>query len=147
MYVCVYLWLCWALIAARAFPSCRERGCSPMVARWPLLLQSTGSRQWRQHVGSVVAPELKSTGSVLVVDGLGGSTSHGIFLDQGSNPCLLHWQTDSLPLSHQTYVCAKSHISRTLGSPALSFLTKNQVCDPIKVSRTVTSNSLRYHGL
>ena len=22
-------------------------------------------------------------------------------LDQGSNPCLLHWQADSLPLSHQ----------------------------------------------
>ena len=26
---------------------------------------------------------------------------HGIFLIQGSNPCLLHWQADSLPLSHQ----------------------------------------------
>ena len=25
----------------------------------------------------------------------------GIFLDQGSNPRLLHWQADSLPLSHQ----------------------------------------------
>ena len=25
----------------------------------------------------------------------------GIFLDRGSNPCLLHWQVDSLPLSHQ----------------------------------------------
>ena len=25
----------------------------------------------------------------------------GIFLDQGSNPCLLHWQVDYLPLSHQ----------------------------------------------
>ena len=24
-----------------------------------------------------------------------------IFLDQGSNPCSLHWQVDSLPLSHQ----------------------------------------------
>ena len=24
----------------------------------------------------------------------------GIFLTQGSNPCLLHWQADSLPLSH-----------------------------------------------
>ena len=24
----------------------------------------------------------------------------GIFLDQGSNLCLLHWQADSLPLSH-----------------------------------------------
>ena len=25
----------------------------------------------------------------------------GIFLTQGSNPCLLHWKVDSLPLSHQ----------------------------------------------
>ena len=25
----------------------------------------------------------------------------GIFLDQGSNLCLWHWQVDSLPLSHQ----------------------------------------------
>ena len=25
----------------------------------------------------------------------------GIFLDQGSNPCPLHWQEDSLPLSYQ----------------------------------------------
>ena len=25
----------------------------------------------------------------------------GIFLTQGLNPCLLHWKTDSLPLSHQ----------------------------------------------
>ena len=24
----------------------------------------------------------------------------GIFPTQGSNPCLLHWQADSLPLSH-----------------------------------------------
>ena len=24
----------------------------------------------------------------------------GIFATQGSNPCLVHWQVDSLPLSH-----------------------------------------------
>ena len=29
------------------------------------------------------------------------SMEHGIFLDQGSNPCLPHWQADSLPLSRQ----------------------------------------------
>ena len=33
--------------------------------------------------------------------GLGHSTACGTFLDQGSNSCLLHWQPDSLPLSHQ----------------------------------------------
>ena len=35
---------------------------------------------------------------------LNGKGSHfllqGIFPTQGLNPCLLHWQTDSLPLSH-----------------------------------------------
>ena len=39
--------------------------------------------------------------SVAVAHGLSGSASGGIFLEQGSNPCLLHGQVDSLPLSHQ----------------------------------------------
>ena len=38
--------------------------------------------------------------SAVVVHRLSCSTTCGIFLDQGSNPCLLHWQADSLPLSH-----------------------------------------------
>ena len=33
--------------------------------------------------------------------GLSCSLASGISLDQKSNPCLLHWQADSLPLSHQ----------------------------------------------
>ena len=33
----------------------------------------------------------------------------GIFLDHGWNPCLLHWQTDSLPLNHRG-----SHYTQTL---------------------------------
>ena len=40
-------------------------------------------------------------GSVVVVHWLSCSTSCEIFLDQGLNLCLLHWQKDSLPLSHQ----------------------------------------------
>ena len=28
------------------------------------------------------------------------SEAGGIFPDQGSNPCLLQWQVDSLPLTH-----------------------------------------------
>ena len=36
------------------------------------------------------------------------ATARGIFPDQGSNVCLLHWQVDSLSLGHQ-------------GSPCLSF--------------------------
>ena len=33
------------------------------------------------------------------------STAYGIFPDQGSNPCLLHWQVDFLPLSQQGSPC------------------------------------------
>ena len=44
---------------------------------------------------------LERTGLVVVANGLCCSVSRRISLDQGSNPCLLHWQADSLPLSHQ----------------------------------------------
>ena len=40
-------------------------------------------------------------GSVVLVHGLSCSMASGIFLDQGSNLCLLHCQADSLPLSQQ----------------------------------------------
>ena len=49
--------------------------------------------------GVVVAPRLWRTGLIVVV--FSCSVACGILLDQGSNPCLLHWQADSLLLSHQ----------------------------------------------
>ena len=39
--------------------------------------------------------------SVVVAHRLSCPTAHGIFLDQGWNPCPLNWQVDSLPLGHQ----------------------------------------------
>ena len=45
--------------------------------------------------------QVQLVGSVVVAPGLSSSMACGIFLDQGSNPCLLHWQVYSLPLSHQ----------------------------------------------
>ena len=42
-----------------------------------------------------------STSPIIMAHGLSCSGACGIFLDQGSNPCLLRWQADSLPLSHQ----------------------------------------------
>ena len=44
---------------------------------------------------------LQSTGSVVVTCRLSCSMACGIFLDQGSNPCPLHWQVDSSPLRHR----------------------------------------------
>ena len=61
-----------------------------------------------------VAFGLSSCGSQALEHRLGGcsacsSSACGIFPDQGSNLCLLPWQVDSLPLSHQ-------------GSPVIHFL-------------------------
>ena len=59
--------------------------------------------QWLWHMGSVVAavvPGLQSTSSTVVAHGLSCSETCGVFPDQGSNLCLLHWQAETLPLSH-----------------------------------------------
>ena len=58
---------------------------------------------------AVAAAGLQSTGSIVVAHGLCCFLACGFFPDQESNPCLLHWQVDSLSLSHQ-------------GSPVVKFL-------------------------
>ena len=50
---------------------------------------------------AIVVLRLQRTGSVVVVQALSCSSACGIFPDQGSNPCLLHQQADSSPMSHQ----------------------------------------------
>ena len=52
-------------------------------------------------VASLVVPGLMGPGLTVMVHGLCCSAAYGIFPDQGSNPCLLHSQVDSLALSHQ----------------------------------------------
>ena len=53
-------------------------------------------------VASLLAEHgLWGTGSMTVAHGFSCSAAHGIFLDQGSNLCLLHRQVDSFPRSHQ----------------------------------------------
>ena len=65
--------------------------CTGLSLSQPLLLRSTGSRR---------------TGSVIVAHGPSCSVACGIFPDQGSNPCPLHWQADSQPLRHQGSPCS-----------------------------------------
>ena len=60
--------------------------CTGLSLSRPLLLRITGSRR---------------AGSVIVAQGPSCSAACGIFPDQGSNPCPLHWQADSQPLRHQ----------------------------------------------
>ena len=85
-------WLCWVFISVRGLSLVAASGghsssrCTGLSLSQPLLLQSTGSRR---------------AGSVVVAHGLNCSAACGIFPDQGSNPCPLHWQADSQPLRHQ----------------------------------------------
>ena len=85
-FIYFYFWLRWVLVAARGLSLVAASGghsssrCAGLSLSRPLLLRSTGSR---------------SAGSVVVAHGPSCSAACGIFLDQGSNPCPLHWQADS----------------------------------------------------
>ena len=55
-----------------------------------------------QHRGTVAAaPGLQNVASEVVANGLSFSPVRGIFMEQEWNLCLLHWQMNSYPLSHQ----------------------------------------------
>ena len=92
LFIYFYFWLCCVFVSVQGLSLVVARGghsssrCAGLSLSRPLLLRSTGSR----HAGSVV-----------VAHGPSCSTACGIFPDQGSNPCPLHWQADSQPLCHQ----------------------------------------------
>ena len=98
-----------------------------------LLWQSTGSRALglpQLHVGSLLAaPRLWGTGSIVVAHGLCCPSACGIFPDQGSNSCLLHWQTDSLPLSCQGSPIFFYWMKDSLNSIMLYNFQKFHTCD------------------
>ena len=78
-----------SLLLCLAFLQLQQSG-----AEAPLLSQCSGSsccRVW----------SLGCSGSVVLVHRLSCPTSYGIFPDQESNPCPLHWQADSQPLDHE----------------------------------------------
>ena len=95
----IYFWLCWVFVATHGLSLVgASRGCSSLwcvgFSWWLLLLRSTGS-SLGTGASVVVARGLWSAGSVVVAHGLSCSMACGIFPDRGSNPCPLHWQTDS----------------------------------------------------
>ena len=53
-----------------------------------------GAQALGARASVVVARGPESAGSVVVVHGLSCPAACGIFPDQGSNPCPLHWQAD-----------------------------------------------------
>ena len=91
-YFCLFLAVLGLCFCVRAFSSCVASGghsssrCAGLSLSRPLLLRSTGFRR---------------AGSVIVAHGPSCSVAHGIFPDQGPNPCALHWQADSQHLRHQ----------------------------------------------
>ena len=91
-YLFIYLWLCWVFVCVRGLSLVAASGghsssrCAGLSLSRPLLLWSAGSRR---------------AGSVIAAHGPSCSAACGIFPDQGSNPCPLHWQADSQPLHHQ----------------------------------------------
>ena len=92
VYLFIYFWLCWVFVSVQGLSLVAASGghsssrCAGLSLSWPLLLRSTGSRR---------------AGSAAVAHGPSCSTACGIFPDQGSNLCPLHWQADSQPLRHQ----------------------------------------------
>ena len=127
-YLFIYFWLCWIFVSVQGLSLVAVSGghsslqCTGRSLSWPLPLRSTGSRR---------------ADSVVVAHGPSCSVACGIFPDQGSNPCPLHWQADSQPLRHQ-------------GSPTIYFLMKkasprtwtcseqnSATFNPKKLSRTI----------
>ena len=104
--------------------------CAGLSLSRPLLLRSTGSRR---------------TVSVVEAHGPSCSAACGIFPDQGSNPCPLHWQADSQPLchkgspdSHCLCVFLLPHILYSLFHFALVTKARSFLC-PIKLKANTLS--------
>ena len=123
-FLLIYLWLCWVFVSVR--------GLSLVVA--------SGGHSSLRCVGlSLSRPLLLwSTGSVIVAHGPSCYAACGIFPDQGSNPCPLHWQADSQPLHHQgspVIVFSLSFVSRyflisSLISSVISWLFSSVLFSP-----------------
>ena len=76
---------------ARAFSSCGKWGPLFIAVHGPLTIAASLVAEHRLQMR-----RLSNCGSRASC-----SAACGIFPDQGSNPCPLHWQADSQPLRHQ----------------------------------------------
>ena len=78
--------------------------CTATLAAMCGLLAAVASLVAEQGLQASGLQQLRLSGSRAQAQrshGLSFSVACGIFPDQGSNLCLLYWQEDSLPLSHQ----------------------------------------------
>ena len=122
-YLFIYLWLCWVFVSVWGLSLVVASGdhsssrCAGLSLSRPLLSRSTGSR----HAGSAIVAHRPSR-----------SAARGIFPDQGSNPCPLHWQADSQPLRHQGSPVAGFDIIFVCG-----WFPTFTVCLPLPVSFSI----------
>ena len=65
----------------------------------------------------------------------------GIFLTQGSTLCLLHWQADSLPLSHQGLPFKLSMHLKTISPPGYYSIAFSLCIDEVETCPTPTPTS------
>ena len=103
-FVFIYFGCAGSSLLCGFFPSCSEQGLLSSCGVWASHgcdFSCCGAQALGRWASVVVACRLSSTGSVVVAHGLSCPEARGIFLDQGLNLCLLYWQADSLPPSHQ----------------------------------------------
>ena len=85
--------------------------CLGLSLWWLLSLWSTASLAVALRFSSCGTRAVERVGSVAVAHRLSCLEACGIFPDQGSNQCLLHWQVDSEPQDHQGSPETFSHIN------------------------------------
>ena len=97
------------VVASSGYSKCwyRASHCSSFPCCGAQALRRTGFSSWGTWA--------LDTGSVVVAHQLSCPLAREIFRDQGSRPCLLHWQGYSLPLTHQ-------------GSPRSIYFTSPYIC-------------------
>ena len=92
LFIYLFLTMLGLHCCTRAFSSCGRQGPPSSCGAWAShcggfsLLWGTGSR---------------FVSSAVVAHRLSCPVAYGIFLDQGLNPCPMHWQDDSLPSEPQ----------------------------------------------
>ena len=114
IFIYLFFWLHWVVIATRAFSSC----CG-----WGLLSRAV-HRLLTAAASFVVEHGLQSEGSVIAAHGLHCPLACGIFLDQGLNPCPLH-------LAGRFFT-----IKPPEKSPSVCILTKT-IHSPFRVSKSI----------
>ena len=124
----VYFWLHWFFFAVRGLSLVVSSGGNPISTSWfkvaahalalSTTLQAVGRRRLKEGSPFLLfscgvqashfrgfsccgTQALGTQASVVVALRLSCSMARGIFSDQGSNLCPLHWQIQSYPLYHQ----------------------------------------------